>query len=347
MSKLITKTFTFDGKRYYIRGKTEREVYEKMALRKHELQQGHVPPERMTVKDWIAKSIEVYKPNISDEYRYEMERRLQKYVVPAIGHLLVSQVRPIQLQEILNAQSGRSKSHIVKLQQEMRFVFRTAVQNRLIREDPTEYLQRPNGYTRKRRSITAEEREHLLKACAADPSFFLFELMLYAGCRPSEAIGVVGSDLQMLRDVPVLHIRGTKTENSDRIVPVVPELLPRLRALAPDQLASPNAAGRKHTTSSYKRTVDRLRREMNISMGCKVYRNQLVPPYPLADDFVPYLLRHTFCTDLQKRGVDVRAAQKLMGHADIQTTANIYTHQDDDTLLQAAALMCATPSATS
>jgi integrase len=170
--------------------------------------------------------------------------------------------------------------------------------------------------------------------------------MLYTGCRPSEAIGVVGSDLQMIRGIPVLHIRGTKTANADRYVPVVPEILPRLEALAPDQIASPNAAGRKHTESSYKRIVDRLRREMNISMGCKVYRNQLVPPYPLADDFVPYLLRHTFCTDLQKRGVDVRAAQRLMGHADIQTTANIYTHQDDDTLLAAAALMCATPGAT-
>ena len=37
------------------------------------------------------------------------------------------------------------------------------------------------------------------------------------------------------------------------------------------------------------------------------------------------------------------AAQKLMGHADIQTTANIYTHQDDDTLLQAAQQMGAAP----
>ena len=43
------------------------------------------------------------------------------------------------------------------------------------------------------------------------------------------------------------------------------------------------------------------KREMNISMGCKVYRNALVPPYPLADDIVPYCLRHTYCTDLSRR----------------------------------------------
>ena len=75
---------------------------------------------------------------------------------------------------------------------------------------------------------------------------------------------------------------------------------------------------------------------MNISMGCEVYRNELIPPYPLADDFVPYCLRHTYCTDLQKKGVDIRVAQYLMGHADIQMTANIYTHIDDSTVLDVA-----------
>ena len=78
---------------------------------------------------------------------------------------------------------------------------------------------------------------------------------------------------------------------------------------------------------------------MNISMGAKVYRNQLIPPLPLADDFVPYLLRHTYCTDLKKKGIDVRIAKDLMGHADIRTTANIYDHNDDDSLMEAARLI--------
>ncbi len=81
-------------------------------------------------------------------------------------------------------------------------------------------------------------------------------------------------------------------------------------------------------------------------MGYKVYRNQLVPPYPLADDFVPYDLRHTFCTDLQKKGIDIRTAQYLMGHSDIQMTANIYTHADTSTIPEAARLMHGTTGGT-
>ena len=75
-------------------------------------------------------------------------------------------------------------------------------------------------------------------------------------------------------------------------------------------------------------------------MGCEVDGDGiLVAPYPLAPDLVPYCLRHTFCTDLQKKGVDIRTAQYLMRHSDITLTANIYTHADRTTITEAARLM--------
>lgn len=82
-----------------------------------------------------------------------------------------------------------------------------------------------------------------------------------------------------------------------------------------------------------------IERDMNIDMGCKIYRSALVPPLPLADDFVPYCLRHTYCTDLCKAGVDVRTAQKLMGHANISVTADIYTHVDIEDIKNARELI--------
>ena len=39
-----------------------------------------------------------------------------------------------------------------------------------------------------------------------------------------------------------------------------------------------------------------------------------------------YILRHTFATDLVYSGVDVKTAQRLLGHSSVQTTLNIYTH---------------------
>lgn len=65
-------------------------------------------------------------------------------------------------------------------------------------------------------------------------------------------------------------------------------------------------------------------------------RKEFTGELPLASDFVPYCLRHTYCTDLKDKGIDIRDAQYLMGHADITTTANIYTHGSADTALKVA-----------
>lgn len=41
-------------------------------------------------------------------------------------------------------------------------------------------------------------------------------------------------------------------------------------------------------------------------------------------------LRHTYTSILYKSGVDIKTAQELLGHKDVQTTLNIYTHLDKE-----------------
>ncbi|MCD7843955.1 MAG: site-specific integrase, partial [Clostridiales bacterium] len=57
------------------------------------------------------------------------------------------------------------------------------------------------------------------------------------------------------------------------------------------------------------------------------------------EELVPYCLRHTFCTDLQRAGVSLNVAKYLMGHADVSVTANIYTHTTEDVVEEAGERM--------
>lgn len=323
------KSFTFEGKRYNVFGNTLDEVYDKKQKKIEKLKSVQYDG-NMTVKEWTEIALDAYKKDVKG--LKDIKARINKHILSKIGNRPLKSVTPIECQKILNDQSGMSYSHVSKIDQELSFIFKTAVKNHLIPYNPAEDLVRPNYVKGSRRALTEDERYHFLKVCE-DDRYLLFLLMFYCGCRPSEAINAEYRDIQG----DLLHIRGTKTENSDRFVPIPSPLCARIRPVNQFDPISPNNRRARHTESSYDRLTASLKRDMNISMGCKLYRNALVPPLPLASDFVPYNLRHTYCTDLARAGVDIRTAQKLMGHSNISITADIYTHIED--LSSAADLM--------
>jgi len=157
---------------------------------------------------------------------------------------------------------------------------------------------------------------------ATDPQALRFallvELLYGSGLRVSELVGLPMSALG--RDARVLAVRGKG--GKDRLVPVseparaaLAAYLAVRRAFIPGREASPwlfPSAGSRlgHLT---RQRFAQLLKERALAAG--------LDPAKVS----PHVLRHAFATHLLDHGADLRAVQKMLGHADIATT-EIYTH---------------------
>ena len=331
-------TFTYNGKRHEVYADTQKDLKLKLAKKMNALmEQQPILAGSMTVRAWTERAIETYKTNQKDITREKYVRRVNHCILEDLGSMLLEDVKPLHCQNVLNAQAGKSMTQINEVYNALRFIFRTAVENDLIRRSPAENLIKPAGTKSNRRSLTEAERDTVRTVAKKKAKYVLFLLMLDCGLRPSEAASAMGKDIQH-GDVPLLHVRGSKTINADRIVPIPAELYERIKDTPADAYIAAYENGRQITASNRNRVWQAFRRDMNIEMGAAIYRNQLQEDL-VSPDLVPYCLRHDYCSRLAKAKVDIRTAQKLMGHSSIELTANIYTHIDQTDILEAAKLI--------
>lgn len=352
MGNYIRKTARYNGKKYEATGKTELEAMTKLAEKLAAAKRGEdLVSGAMTVSAWYKQWIDLYKkPKGLTEKSLKMyDEKFNGYIRPAIGHMKLKDVKDVHLQRILNSQAGRSASHVKKIRMVLQEMFKRARQSRLIPYDPAELLELPTVKQGRRRSITEEERAAILAVAARHRAGLWVLTLLYTGMRPGETAALTWSDVDFDHNEIHVHaakesgnrtIKGPKTASGVRDIPIHAALLPRLLAARgkPFSLVFPTKAGTVQNESSMRRMWNSFRTELDLQLGAKTKDGKIVESV-VADDLTPYCLRHTFCTDLQRAGVPINNAKELMGHADIQTTANIYTHRDNATLHNSIALL--------
>lgn len=341
----VRKTMTFEGKRYEVTGKTEPEALEKLAELKVSLQRGEkVVGGNSTVDRWFLEWLDTYKrpAGITEKSLAMYEQKYRGYIKPQIGGMKIKSVKEVHLQKILNEQAGRSYSHVAKLRMVMQEMFSKARKTRLIPFDPAEDLQLPAVTRGTNRSITEDERYYILATAEKHRAGLWVLTILYAGLRPGETAALLWKDIDFkANEIHVYKaiesgsnaIKDPKTQSGVRDIPIHSELLPRLKAAQgqPFDHVFTKLNGKPLTGDAMQQLWKSFCRDLDINMGARVYRNQIVES-KLAPDLTVYCLRHTFCTDLQRAGVPLNVAKELMGHANISVTADIYTHKDSKTL---------------
>lgn len=345
--KYFRKSFRYDGKKYDVYGKTEKEAMEKLIDLKSSLKRGeNTINGNMTVDAWFQQWFETYKvpSGITPFSLRSYSDTYKNHIGPAIGKMKLKNVNEIHLQKIMNSKAGMSYSFVSQLRITIKAMFSKARSTRLITFDPSENLVLPAYAKGTRRSITKEEREHILAVAETHRGGLWVLTMLYAGLRPGETIALLWEDVDFEKNE--IHVNKAKEGGSNRIkttktpagirdIPMHSELRKRMWAARgmPKANVFQTLAGNPLNMNSVKRLWTNFKREVDIHMGAKVVRNKVVESV-IAEDLTPYCFRHTFCTDLERAGVPINIAKELMGHSSIAITANIYTHKDAETLHQ-------------
>ena len=344
----VRKTKYFNGKKYEATGKTEQEALMKLADKISAAKSGtDTIGGSLTVSQWFDRWMDAYKRNkgLTEKSVGMYDEKFNNHIKPYIGSMKMRDVREVHLQQIVNAAGSKSESHVKKVRLVLQEMFKRARISRVIPYDPAEELELPKSKKGLRRSITDEERSAIIEVAKTHRSGFWIMMLLYTGMRPGETAALKWSDIDMKEGFIFVSsakesgthntIKSPKTEAGIRKIPIHKELIPWLESAPkhPSGYVFVTGEGNRQNENSLRRLWTGFKRALDIYMGAELDRNKIVK-HKVAPDLVPYCLRHTFCTDMEKAGVPINIAKEIMGHEDISTTAKIYTHKNDEAIVR-------------
>ena len=175
-----------------------------------------------------------------------------------------------------------------------------------------------------KRSLTEEELATIDHADLLPRDKALIALLRYTGCRISEAMALLISDIDfdtltisitksLYNSVPGL----TKTKAGVRRVPM-PQILADTLQDYINNYHSDSPILFPSRVGTYINNSSRNKRWKNISH--RIF-GDAVP-----DDFTAHIFRHTYASTLVKNYIPPTTAQLLLGHDSLQTTLKVYTH---------------------
>ena len=256
--------------------------------------------------DWLNEFIRTYKQGeVAVETYKQMERNIRLHVMPHIDNAIqLTAVKPLDIQKLLSSiEAIRTRESVHNL---LTGAFRQAVAERLIDYNPMLAVKRVKAKRDKGTALSVAEQSEFIQAIRGDKLKYYYLFCLYSGCRRNEALAVCREDID--EEHRTIHIHGTKTDLSDRVIPLFDTISKILFAL-------PSSGKLFDFKSDY------------VSRQFK----RFCPAHTLHD------LRHTFATRALEAGVPIKIVQTWLGHSEISTTADIYSDVSRELSLSEAA----------
>lgn len=250
----------------------------------------------------------------------------------SIASMPIDEIASIHIQKYVNelAGSGYGLSTIKKQMRIVTAPLKQAAALHQIPANPAVGIRLPvrSNLQKEERAAQAyspDEQEVLARVLdtQARPGYAAISLMIETGMRVGEVLALRWRDIQIQRKR--LHVRATvvrlankkqsyvqdsaKSEASNRTIPLTPKAVSLLERLAQDRKSEWVFTNTDGERLSY----EALRYQTQCA--CKAARIEYRGEH---------VFRHTFATNCYYRGVDIKILSKLLGHADVNITYNIY-----------------------
>ena len=272
------------------------------------------------------RSGDPYKPAAIRGYEYT----LRKHVLPRVGHLRLEEIRPQDVQRLVDALVERkcAPATIDAALTPLRALDRRAVARGEVTNKPTLRIEKPAVRCKVRRVASPAEAATLL-AALEPPDRPLWAVAMYAGLRRGELVGLRWEDVDLATGVIQVRRGWDAVEG---------EIAPKSRQGRRD--APIPAVLRDHLVvhrldSSGERRVFASDRQVRTQAerACKRWQDQGLGHLTLHD------ARHTYASLMIAAGVNAKALSAFMGHANIGITLDLYGHMLPGSEAEAATLL--------
>lgn len=224
------------------------------------------------------------------------------------------ELRTADYQIVIDKYSDKSHSLLSKFKQLATQMSQWGIRQELITTNFASFIKLPEN-VKKEKEIFSEEDIQKLEADGSQAAKLTL-MMVYTGMRIGELFGLRTENVH-----ETYVIGGEKTEaGRNRIIPIRSEgrkYFAEFRERAKGELLISGYAGQKVIANFRKRDYYPLLERLGIPKK------------------TPHAARHTFASWAVANNIKPELLQKMLGHADYSTTANIYEHFDIDQLIDA------------
>jgi len=250
--------------------------------------------------------------------------------------------------------NGIKQNTIGVLQSVIRPAFEMAVDDDMIRKNPFKFKLSdvvPNdAYVRDALTKAQQERYlQFIQDCGRGNYYDDIVILMGTGLRVSELYGLTKADIDFERRC--IHVRrqlcrtaekpyfitGPKTRSGIRTVPMTDTVYMAFKRVLKEretpkvELLIDGCSGFLFLDKDGKPKV-----AMHLENYMRGIQQKYVKLHGnTMPKVTPHVLRHTFCTDVQQAGLDVKSLQYLMGHSTASVTLDVYTHSNYDSVEKA------------